>query len=381
MTIFFTFLLLIAVGAIIGGITNYLAIKMLFRPYRAVYVGKFKVPFTPGVIPKRQEDIAIQLGKLVMTHLITADSIERKLSSVPFVTAASQRMQEEAVRFLNQEKTIEQVLSSFTDSEGLKKRIEEKGAAWVKTTLVGEISSAKQLSFRTLIPEPLLDNLERRLPMLSQVIQQHAVEYLASEEGKAKIKEQIDRFFEGRGMMAQMINMFLGNQSLIDKVHPEFLKFLSQPSFREMLDTMIVKEWVKIKEQPIGDLISQWQIDETHITNWLNEKIDEKMSLHSLFNTPISHLLNEEKEMLITTWIPGIVTGALETVSKKAKEWLQALDIEELVADQVRDFSFQELEQVILMISKREFSMITYLGAVLGGLIGLLQGVIMTFIM
>ena len=39
------------VGAAIGGLTNRIAIRMLFRPYTARYIGKIHVPLTPGIIP------------------------------------------------------------------------------------------------------------------------------------------------------------------------------------------------------------------------------------------------------------------------------------------------------------------------------------------
>ena len=39
------------IGGVIGYITNDLAIKMLFRPYKAVYIGAWRVPFTPGIVP------------------------------------------------------------------------------------------------------------------------------------------------------------------------------------------------------------------------------------------------------------------------------------------------------------------------------------------
>jgi uncharacterized membrane protein YheB (UPF0754 family) len=38
-------------GAIIGYVTNALAIRMLFRPLREYRIGPFRVPFTPGIIP------------------------------------------------------------------------------------------------------------------------------------------------------------------------------------------------------------------------------------------------------------------------------------------------------------------------------------------
>ena len=46
-------------GAVIGGLigycTNFLAIRMLFRPREEKRIGNFKVPFTPGVIPRRKD--------------------------------------------------------------------------------------------------------------------------------------------------------------------------------------------------------------------------------------------------------------------------------------------------------------------------------------
>ncbi len=40
------------VGAIIGYFTNWVAIKMLFRPYKKLKIGPIPIPFTPGLIPK-----------------------------------------------------------------------------------------------------------------------------------------------------------------------------------------------------------------------------------------------------------------------------------------------------------------------------------------
>ena len=53
------------IGGVIGYITNDLAIKMLFRPYAPVYIGSFRLPFTPGIVPKRLENLAALLGREV----------------------------------------------------------------------------------------------------------------------------------------------------------------------------------------------------------------------------------------------------------------------------------------------------------------------------
>ncbi|ABK62599.1 DUF445 domain-containing protein [Clostridium novyi] len=63
------------VGAIIGYITNWLAIKMLFRPHEEKRIFGIKIPFTPGLIPKEQKRIAKSVGNAVGEHLLTKDTM------------------------------------------------------------------------------------------------------------------------------------------------------------------------------------------------------------------------------------------------------------------------------------------------------------------
>ncbi|MGH4125978.1 MAG: DUF445 family protein [Clostridium sp.] len=69
------------VGAIIGYITNWLAIKMLFKPHKEIRIGKFKVPFTPGLIPKEKSRIAKSVGESIGQHLLTKETILQSLCS------------------------------------------------------------------------------------------------------------------------------------------------------------------------------------------------------------------------------------------------------------------------------------------------------------
>ncbi|MCI8993283.1 MAG: DUF445 family protein [Eubacterium sp.] len=62
-------------GAAIGYVTNFLALKMLFSPKKAIYIGKWRVPFTPGIIPKRKNELAHAIGELVAARFFTEDDI------------------------------------------------------------------------------------------------------------------------------------------------------------------------------------------------------------------------------------------------------------------------------------------------------------------
>ncbi|MBN2857908.1 MAG: DUF445 family protein [Candidatus Delongbacteria bacterium] len=63
------------IGALIGLFTNYIAIKMLFRPFNPVIIFGLRLPFTPGVIPKEHDKLAEKIGNTVGDHLLTNDSL------------------------------------------------------------------------------------------------------------------------------------------------------------------------------------------------------------------------------------------------------------------------------------------------------------------
>ena len=68
-------------GTVIGYGTNYLAVKMLFRPRNEVKILGHTLPFTPGAIPKGKPRLAKAIGNVVGNTLITQDDIKEKLMS------------------------------------------------------------------------------------------------------------------------------------------------------------------------------------------------------------------------------------------------------------------------------------------------------------
>ena len=64
------------VGGIIGYFTNDIAIRMLFRPYRPIFIGQYQLPFTPGVIPRNQGKLAKRISDSIMGTLLTPDELQ-----------------------------------------------------------------------------------------------------------------------------------------------------------------------------------------------------------------------------------------------------------------------------------------------------------------
>ena len=50
-------------GAVIGYVTNRIAIQMLFRPRTGKRILGFHVPFTPGIIPKNRNELAASIAR------------------------------------------------------------------------------------------------------------------------------------------------------------------------------------------------------------------------------------------------------------------------------------------------------------------------------
>ena len=71
----------ILMGAVIGYGTNTLAVGMLFRPFKPIYIGKWKLPFTPGLIPKEQARIADSLGELIEKELFSPEVVSEALDT------------------------------------------------------------------------------------------------------------------------------------------------------------------------------------------------------------------------------------------------------------------------------------------------------------
>ena len=72
------------VGAVIGYVTNDIAIRMLFRPLKPWRILGVRVPLTPGVIPAGRHEFATTIGRMVGTHLVTGADVAQALGKDAF---------------------------------------------------------------------------------------------------------------------------------------------------------------------------------------------------------------------------------------------------------------------------------------------------------
>ena len=88
------FCLMVLVGTLIGWFTNYLAIKLLFRPYKEMNFLFFKIQ---GLIPKRRAEISLNIADVVEKELISVDDIAEKIEEMDISDGVIDRLLDKVI--------------------------------------------------------------------------------------------------------------------------------------------------------------------------------------------------------------------------------------------------------------------------------------------
>ena len=373
--LFVLILFLAGVGAIVGAATNYMAIKMLFRPYKPIYFMRWRLPLTPGLIPKRRDVLAVQLGKTVSDYLLTPDTIKKKF--------LSEEVRKNVLQFAQTK--VEQEI--FLNDKTLKDWIELAGFGHLPQTVEGKIDvilfnqfesmkhtlSTKKI--RELLPEDLAGVLDKKIPEAVEQILKKGEDYFLSPEGSVTIKNMLDDFLSSKGSIGGMIQMFVGDStSLVGKVQRELVKFLQAPGTSALLTRIFAAEWEKIKDRPAMDFMQDVNFDTivTDIQNYAKRElaIDERL------NKTIHDYWPQGNDWAKNDMLPKIIDKVFKEAEGKIEDVLKRLNLAEVVREQVDSFPIAKLEELVLGIISRELRLITWLGGIIGGLVGLVQAVI-----
>ncbi|QDP39708.1 DUF445 domain-containing protein [Radiobacillus deserti] len=370
---FLLVLFMIFIGALIGGVTNSIAIKMLFRPYEAKYLGKWKVPFTPGLIPKRREELAKQLGRMVVEHLLTPAGMKRRLENSRFKQNVSEWITTEINKVYNSNQSLLSILHSIGISVS-ERQVKGVIHGFGKKKLQNFVERNGERSLRQLLGARSLEKSERQIEQLSSYIQKALVQYVGGSEARQKISDIIQAYLGGRGFLGNMISSFLGNNSLADHIQPLIVQYIESEDGKEMLERLLSSEWEKVLDKnvyTIANLIGEETLDS------VIQMISDQIVPEGKLDQPLIEWLPSHIPQFINQRVvPTLVEKATDILIHQMDVLFHSLKIEEIVEAEVASFPIQRVEQLVLNISRREFKMITYLGALLGGIIGLVQGII-----
>ncbi|MCA0969686.1 DUF445 family protein [Halobacillus litoralis] len=370
-------IIMIILGAAIGGITNSLAIKMLFRPYKAIYIGKYRLPFTPGLIPKRQGELAEQLGRMVVEHLLTADGLRRKLEGSEFQQQMTTWAQQEVERLFERETTVNELLKAMrieTSAEDMENSVSN----WIESRYHTLMDRYRDLPVEDLLSEEWRRKVEAGTEQASELIQARISEYFRSPEGRRKVTDLIENYLDNQGFLGNMISSFLGSDGLTEKLYPAILTYIEKEETREWLHDMIQTEAQRMLREPVK--VYEDKVGADVIGQMLGQMVSKSLPLETWMNRSIQAWVVPYRDKIVGELTPMLVKKGTSILSDRIEGLMKSMHLAEIVQEEVKAFQLDRLEEMVLGISRREFKMITYLGALLGGAIGLLQGFIVLFL-
>ena len=181
----------IIIGGVIGYFTNYIAIKMMFHPRKAVFIGKHKLPFTPGIIPKNQKRIARAVGDAVSEQLLTEEAILDRV-----METSDKSISKLVDEILVSDLSVNEVFSEKTADDALIDSISDT----VANAIIKRVDQADIDSLIRDFGEKTVSSITADKPLLAMVfnadvknamfsITANAVRDYINEHGEEKLKE------------------------------------------------------------------------------------------------------------------------------------------------------------------------------------------------
>ncbi|EHK2407259.1 DUF445 family protein [Clostridium perfringens] len=490
------------IGAVIGYITNWLAIKMLFRPREAKYIFGMKLPFTPGLIPKEKSRIANKVGETVGTHLLNSDSLSKALKDDKIKAKFNEVAKEKINQIINSNSTLENslkntlgenyyalkgnmidniaktILESIQEEEfknkvkfyivdSIKERLnkkpekiidfinsnkfreviintleEEKTRDIIGKALLKEVKTLgkEDLTIEEVIPENIKPYIEEYVKSQKDTLVDIIKNLLRDDEVSHKIKSAINdnipsivsMFLSGDVIYGKLVSLV--DKSLSEEENKEYicdaaLAFVHESMKKKVSDVInnVGEEKLEVISDALGDKISKKLNTEENIDSIIS-KLNCKISSFNNYEEIIKVLFNDYENILIdnidsmisqivnNNQLSGEISKIIEKVfdkflqnslndicynkqnlensimsildnlyndfvENKSAKVLEIVDISSIVEEQINAFEVDYAEEIIIGIANKELKAITWLGALLGGILGILSPLLSTIYM
>lgn len=364
------------IGALIGGVTNMIAIKMLFHPFKAYYIFGKRIPFTPGLVPKRREEIASKIGQVVEEHLLTESLIREKITSEAMHTSIYNTVQQQITALQSDKVTLQSLVQDFHID------LHEKTETWIKHFL-NERLNKKYLEIEneqieTLVPQNLMHTIDEKVLQIDEVILKRARYYISSDKGYHDIFEMIETFFNEKSRILSMLQMFMTKEAIAERVQAELLRLSEHPKAKRILKTQIQEEYQRLKSMPIRDIVTKDQFNDK-LEKFIEECISH-LQIKQKMHTPLNRLVPDMFTYLKSEGAEKLTAFIISTLAKRLTSIFKKVDIAGLVEEQINRFDLDYIERLIFEIANKELKLIMLLGFILGGIIGFFQGLIAIFV-
>lgn len=363
------------IGALIGGVTNFIAIKMLFRPYKAIYIGSWRVPLTPGLIPKRRDELSTQLGRTIVDHLLTPETFKKRFLNEEMQIRTEGWIQRQLETHVFQSSRSLKAWLEVANQQEIDVKIESKLDELVDRQAESVRSYIEGKTVRELMPENWKAEAEVKIIHGVKYGIDRATDYFVSFQGRQTIKTFFEEFLASRGRFGNMLQSLLGeSRPIVDRIQPEIVKFLNSPKTFELVTSLAHGEWEKLQDKKADDLLKEFDFNPT--LDSIKQYVRETANINGRLDATLAQTWPSGLEWTGKHLTPLVAEFIFQQGEVRLEEALRKINIESMVKEQVDSFELSRLEELVLGISRRELKMITVLGAFLGGLIGLVQGLV-----
>nr|WP_256463997.1 DUF445 family protein [Halobacillus salinarum] len=257
-------------------------------------------------------------------------------------------------------------------------KAEKEISHWIELRYEELMGTYRNKSLNEILPERWINKTEKGTDQLADYIQLRIKEFLQSYEGRKKVTELVENYLMNQGLLGNMISSFMGSDSLTERMYPAILRYVSANETKEWLRSMLHKERQQLMDQPIETF--EAKIGKSTIAHTLGRTVSKVLPLEEWLSRSVEEWTKPIRSKLLFELIPLVIDYLTKVLAERMERLMNSMHLAEIVQEEVESFQVERLEDMVLGISRREFKMITYLGALLGGVIGFLQGIIVLFV-
>ena len=308
------------IGAIIGYVTNVVAIKMLFRPLKEVKVFGIPIPFTPGILPRQRYILAKSIGGMVERELLTPEILRARLTLPDVREGLRAALAQYTGRLFNL--PAKEWIAGISDYV-----ITGAQAAWPKAA-EALISFLRQKEIR--------ENLEVQLRIfISRTILKMNV---------------FQRFFITAGQYGKTLDEKIPDivEDLLDQAEALFRSNEGEKKVIESLEKEIRSFPIKYPDLTLEKMLVPGK-------SWIGEAPKERL------------------DSFLTDKI-------LDTTCKQTEALLGTINVKKLVSDRIDSLDMLRVEKIILDVLAGQLWWINVFGGILGALIGFSQVILSLFL-
>ena len=424
---FLSLLMIPLAGAIIGYSTNLLAITMLFRPHREVRVFGRRLPFTPGLVPRQQRQLAQKMGESLAENILTNQALIEAVSNTGIADSVVDIVQGFVDNIITSDQAASKILADMLKrdedelisgvvqgSEKLTDKLIMAAREYAENKVLPYLHGEDFARLLTDFVKTSLENAENSEKKLADIIPAGTVaavktaakdnmhklapicrKFLADDRVDARLRELVGKIAKENA--SGLLGLFVNGDKIYDSIVQNLMKYLDDVQnhmlIYEKLETFIDSTM----DKELGWLVSKLSRDNAQTESWLAaataaiQRNLRQEHVNKIFDGLAQSLDTQKAVLRLLTLTPSqiipsntdykasvdkLVRNTVSILAQKAGEHIVgALDVAKIAEDRINAFETEEMERLVKTVAGVHLKWIVRLGGLLGFIMGFFPAV------